>query len=174
MRLDKLAHSEVSWTEEFLRKMIDARVSFFSSNQIRDFSELGADRQVTYRKIGEIVELAVKSPRETIRLLDTVVREFDSEYALEKEPRRLDAGDFERGMDKYVSDVIWNVYDKEVLSQILRLNKSTFINKEVQAAFKISAPSATNRIVKWQEAGAITQSGKRKVELVASHPMSIQ
>lgn len=29
VRLDKLAHSEVSWTADFLRKMIDARISFF-------------------------------------------------------------------------------------------------------------------------------------------------
>lgn len=164
VRLDKLAHSEVSWTEEFLRQMIDARVSFFSSNRISNFLELGTDGEVIYKKIGELVELAVRSPRETIRLLDTVVREFDSEYALDKEHRLLNAEDLERGMDKYVSDVIWNLYDKEVLSQLLRLNKSTFINKEVQAAFKISAPGATNRILKWQDAGAITQSGKREAE----------
>lgn len=164
VRLDKLAHSEVSWTADFLRKMIDARISFFSSKRLSNFLELGNDEEETYQKIGELVELAVKSPRETIRLLDTVVREFDSKYALEQERRYLNAEDLENGMDKYVSDVIWSVYDKEVLSQILRLNKSTFINKEVQAAFKISAPSATNRIVKWQDAGAITQSGKREAE----------
>ncbi|WP_413219166.1 hypothetical protein [Tritonibacter mobilis] len=164
VRLDKLAHSEVSWTEDFLREMVDARVRFFSSGSLSNFSELGADEKVNHEKLGEVVALAVKSPRETIRLLDTVVREFDSQYALEQELRFLAAEDLESGMDKYVSDVIWSVYDKEVLSQILRLNKSTFINKEVQAAFKISAPSATNRIVKWQDAGAITQSGKREAE----------
>ncbi|KMW56394.1 hypothetical protein AIOL_001346 [Candidatus Rhodobacter oscarellae] len=164
VRLDKLAHSEVSWTVEFLRKMIDSRVSFFSSKCLSSFSELGADETVTHEKIGEIIDLAVKSPRETIRLLDTVVREFDSKYSAQEGHRYLEAEDLENGMDKYVSDVIWSVYDKEVLSQILRLNKSTFINKEVQAAFKISAPGATNRIVKWQDAGAISQSGKREAE----------
>ncbi|MEL6104083.1 MAG: hypothetical protein AAFR68_22590, partial [Pseudomonadota bacterium] len=164
VRLDKLAHSEVSWTAEFLRKMIDSRVSFFSSQRLSSFSELGADEIVSHEKIGEITELAVKSPRETIRLLDTVVREFDSNYAAKEDHLYLEAEDLENGMDKYVSDVIWSVYDKEILSQILRLNKSTFINKEVQAAFKISAPGATNRIVKWQDAGAISQSGKREAE----------
>jgi hypothetical protein len=164
VRLDKLAHSEVSWTEEFLREMIDSRVSFFSSNRFSKFLYLTEDVDEGYKKIGEVVELAMKSPRETIRLLDTVVREFDSTYASEEQKRRLSDQDLEQGMDKYVSDVIWSMYDKDVLSQILRLNRSTFINKEVQAAFKISAPSATNRIVKWQDAGAITQTGKREAE----------
>lgn len=122
------------------------------------------DESVSNEKIGEIIELAVKSPRETIRLLDTVVREFDSKYALQEGFRYLEAEDLVSGMDKYVSDVIWSLYDREVLSQILRLNKRKFVNKEVQAAFKISAPAATNRIVKWQDAGAISLSGKREAE----------
>lgn len=164
VRLDKLAHSEVSWTADFLRKMIDTRISFFSSNRLSRFSELAADESISDEKIGKIIELAVHSPRETIRLLDTVVREFDSKYSSQQEHRFLEAEDFVNGMDKYVSDVIWSIYDKEILSQILRLNKSTFINKEVQAAFKISAPAATNRIVKWQDAGAVSLSGKREAE----------
>jgi hypothetical protein len=164
VRLDKLALSEVSWTPEFLHMMIDTRVKFFSSNRLDGFADLTEDEDMAEEKIGHILALAVKSPREIIRLLDTVAREFDATHALVDNHLFVSENDLDVGMDKYVSDVIWSLYDKDVLSQILRLDKTTFINKEVQQAFKISAGGATNRIVKWQDSGAITLSGKREAE----------
>ncbi|WP_108484931.1 hypothetical protein [Oceaniglobus ichthyenteri] len=164
VRLDKLALSEVSWTPEFLRVMIDTRIRFFSSNRLNGFADLVEDEDMADEKIGQILVLAVKSPREIIRLLDTVAREFDATHALSDNRLFISENDLDIGMDKYVSDVIWSLYDKDILSQILRLDKTTFINKEVQQAFKFSAGGATNRIVKWQDSGAISLNGKREAE----------
>lgn len=164
VRLDKIAHGEVSWTEDFLKAMITTRVQYFSSNRLSGFSELVEEGIDVDEKLGEILELAANSPREIIRLLDTIAREFDAKYASKSEMIYLSEADLDAGMDKYVSDVIWSIYDKDILSQLLRLDKQKFINKEVQQAFKISAPAATNRIVKWEQCGAVTQSGKREAE----------
>jgi hypothetical protein len=78
--------------------------------------------------------------------------------------RFLSIEDFDAGMDKYVSDVIWSIYDKRILSQMIRLDREIFVNSEVQKAFKISPPGATNRIVKWEAAGAVALTGKRDAE----------
>lgn len=164
VRLDKIAHSEVAWTTDFLQEMIDARIKFFSSGSLCTFAELGEGDFQINTKISEAIELATNSPREIIRLLDTVTREFDAVYAGVTQIRHLSEADLDSGMDKYVSDVIWAIYDRDALSQILRLNKTTFINKEVQKAFKLSAPGATNRILKWEMSGAITLRGTRAAE----------
>jgi hypothetical protein len=164
VRLDKLAHSEVSWTPDFLKLMIDNRVKFFSSSRINSFSELTEEGVDSSKKIEEMIELAVKSPREIIRLLDTVAREFDANYAANTESRFVSEDNLDTGMDNYVPDVLWAIYDKDILSQIVRLGKVTFVNKELQQAFKLSAGGATNRIVKWEASGAITLSGTRAAE----------
>ena len=164
IRLDKLAHSEVSWTPVFLVSMIDARLSFFSDQRLKSFSELTSNDFDVNAKVSEIIKLAGGSPREVIRLLDTVVREFDAKYAAHEELHFLSSEDLDAGMDKYVSDVIWSIYDRIVLSQVLRLGKTVFINKDLQEAFKISPPGATNRIVKWEACGAVKLTGTRAAE----------
>lgn len=164
IRLDKIAHSEVAWTGDFLRSMLDARVEFFSSRKITSILDLADSDFDRSTKIGEAIDLAVSSPRELIRLFDTVAREFDANHTWSSEKRLLVEGDFDAGMDNYVSDVIWGVYEKDVLSQIIRLGKIKFINKEVQSAFKLSAPGATNRIGKWENSGAVSLTGKREAE----------
>ena len=164
IRLDKIAHSEVSWTEDFLRAMLDARVKFFSAGRIEKLSELSDGNYHADTKIGEAIDLSVFSPRELIRLFDTVSREYDSKHSSKSEMRFLSIEDFDAGMDKYVSDVIWSIYDKRILSQMIRLDREIFVNSEVQKAFKISPPGATNRIVKWEAAGAVALTGKRDAE----------
>ena len=164
IRLDKIAHSEVSWSEDFLRSMLDARVNFFSSKKVQSLEGLAEKSYNATEKVVEAMQLAVHSPRELIRLFDTVAREFDAKYASSTESRLLSIDDFDVGMDSYVSDVVWGIYERDILSQIISLEKVKFINKEVQAAFKISAPGATNRIVKWEASGAVGLTGKRDAD----------
>lgn len=160
-RLDKFAHSEIEWSDEFLKEMIAHRISYFSNNKFKNLSDLCEPDVDADRHLNEILALTQKSPRELIRLLDVVVREFNSKYGHLTNGCNLIDADLEAGKDVYVRDVLWNVYDNKILSQLLRFNRPSFTNKDVQTAFKIQAPSARGRIQAWEASGAIHLSGTR-------------
>lgn len=164
VRLDKIAHSEVSWTDDYLKLMIDERLKHFSNKKVASFSDLVEEGVNADPHIQNAIELSGRSPRELVRILDTITREYDARYAVLDTPKKLDDESFSIGMDKYVQDVIWRLYERDILSQILRLEKSTFINKDVQQAFKLSPPGATNRIKKWEACGAVKLTGTRSAE----------
>lgn len=160
-RLDKFAHSEIEWSDVFLKEMVGHRISYFSDQKFRSLGDLCERNVDTDRHLNEILSLTQNSPRELIRLLDVVVREYNSNYGHLPEGRKLTDADLEAGKDAYVRDVLWNVYDSKVLSQLLRFNRPTFTNRDVQSAFKVQAPSARGRIQAWEASGAIHLSGTR-------------
>jgi DNA-binding Lrp family transcriptional regulator len=63
-----------------------------------------------------------------------------------------------------VRDVVWTIYPKQTLSQLIRVGANQFTNKDVQKAFKISAQGARNRIRTWEECGAVKQIGTKPSE----------
>ena len=154
-RLDKYAHSEVAWPKEYLDQMIQNRVSYFSDGKIKNLSELCDKDTSAADHLDNIISLVQHSPRELIRLLDIITREFNSNYAHEKPARLLSNQDFEVGQDVYVRDVMWTVYDNKILSQLLRFNNHSFTNKDVQQAFRISSAGARGRIQSWEASGAV-------------------
>jgi hypothetical protein len=101
--------------------------------------------------------IAMNSPRELIKLIDTVIREHDVRG--NDAPDLIDQTSLEIGQDKYVRETIENVYQKKVLQQVVRLGKVIFVNKDVQAAFKISDQSARAKIKSWEDIGIVGQSG---------------
>lgn len=161
VRLDKFAHSEIEWSDEFLKEMVAHRISYFSEKNFLNLSDLCEPDVDAERHLNEILSLTQKSPRELIRLLDVVVREYNSKFGHLAEGRKLTDADLDAGKDAYVRDVLWNVYDNKILSQLLRFNRPIFTNKDVQAGFKIQAPSARGRIQAWEASGAIHLSGTR-------------
>lgn len=164
VRLDKFAHSEVSWSSEELEDMVRRRLVFFSDGRCNSFTELCEPDVDVERHFSDMLTLVQKSPRELIRLLDTVVREYNSKYGHSASGGKLSDEDLESGKDAYVRDVLWNIYDSKILSQILRFDRPEFTNKEVQKAFKIEAPSARGRIQSWEACGAVHLKGTRAPE----------
>lgn len=162
-RLDKFPHSDIVWPDVFLKDLLNKRISFFSE-ELRSTSDLCDSDVDVDSQLDEMIGLVQRSPRELIRLFDTVSREFTSTYATQSGNRKLVQDDFERGKDAYVRDVLWTIYDSKVLSQLLRFNTTPFTNKDVQQAFKISSPSARGRIQSWEAAGAISLTGTRSPE----------
>ncbi len=77
VRLDKIANANITWNLENLRAMIDARMGFYSEGKLsfKDILQDGVDPDTTFN---ELVRLSINSPRELIRLLDTIVREHDA------------------------------------------------------------------------------------------------
>jgi hypothetical protein len=77
VRLDKLAHANIEWDASSLRGMLEARIRFYSGGKLnfRDIFESDVDVEATFESL---VSLAISSPRELIKLMDTIFREHDA------------------------------------------------------------------------------------------------
>lgn len=159
VRLDKYAFSEISWDPEFLKSMVGRRLSHFSEGCVSDGQQLCEPTLQFDVKMDELVSLVQRSPRELIRLLDVIIREYDAKNFSRQEKALLNGSDFEDGIDSYVKNVIWTIYNRRYLSEILRLGKIDLTNKDVQSTFRIGDQSARNRIRNWVMSGAVRLSG---------------
>jgi hypothetical protein len=156
VRLDKLAHANIEWDASSLRGMLEARIRFYSGGKLnfRDIFESDVDVEATFESL---VSLAISSPRELIKLMDTIFREHD---ALSNEPPTLlNAKSLEIGQDKYVTETIEGFFPAKLLEQVFRLGRTAFVNKDVQSAFKIGDQSARVKIKNWEDIGLVRQSG---------------
>lgn len=160
VRLDKVAHASISWKAENLREMIDARIRFFSSGAV-GLAEIFDKSVDVDDAFGDLARIAINSPRELIKLMDTVFREHD---ARNDERGLIDQISLERGLDKYSVETIGKWFKPGHLQQIFRLGQTTFVNSDVQFAFKIGDQGARNKIKGWQDAGLVVQSGTAQSE----------
>lgn len=164
VRLDKIPNATISWDERFLTELTERRLDHYSSRQVPAFANLCDPALVSQAAFDEVVRMSMWSPRELIRILDTIVREHDDEHSLEAETRLLTQESIDRALDKYSVEAVRRMFDRVHLQQLSRLRLQTFINKDVQAAFRINAESARNRIRSWVDAGIVTQTGSRQAE----------
>jgi hypothetical protein len=156
VRLDKLAHADIGWSAENLRAMLEARVRFFSDERL-GFQDLFGPDVVVDTVFTEAARIAIDSPRELIKLMDTIAREHDARTDTEGE--LIDLHSVEIGQDKYVTETIGTAFQERYLQQVFRMGMTTFVNKDVQGAFKISDQAARSKIQKWQDIGLVRQSG---------------
>lgn len=163
IRLDKIANTKIEWSEAFLRKMLDERVKYFSDGKL-SMAALFSPTMPLDDTLNDLIRLSMKSPRELVRLLDNILAEHDAKFAGDVEPKLLESESIEGGKDKYVKTRVNDVYSAETIRQVCRLPSLKFINKDVQAAFRIGVGSARNRVSAWQAAGIVKLTGTRASE----------
>ncbi len=163
VRLDKIGHATVSWSDDFFALMLDKRVEFFSDGRMTLMGLFVSETNAAKLQ-SELMRVSMRSPREMIRLMDVIIREHDVAHASNHDPVLLDEASVQPGLDRYVTDRISSIYGERLLAQIFRLNKTTFANKDVQATFKVGPQSARTRIQSWENAGIIRLSGTRAAE----------
>jgi hypothetical protein len=156
VRLDKLAHANITWSDASLRGMIEARLKFFSEGRL-DFSGIFSNEVDADAVFQELISIATNSPRELIKLMDTIVREHDARTDVRDS--HLDTQSVELGVDKYVVETIGGFFPDKPLQQFLRLGRIAFVNRDVQGAFKIGDQSARVKIRNWEDVGLVRQSG---------------
>jgi len=162
VRLDKIAHANITWDANSLRTMIDARLRFYSKNHI-SFADIfidGTDADVVFQ---QLVRISVKSPRELIKLMDIIFREHDAKGS--DAPDLIDQESLTIGQDKYARETIGAWYANKPLLQVLRLGMIDFVNRDVQAAFKIGDQGARVKINSWEDSGLVRQNGTAPSEL---------
>lgn len=154
VRLDKIAHANISWEHSELKEMLDKRMAFFSDGKIKFHDILGIQGNKD-DAVNQLITISVKSPRELIKLCDIIFREHDAnEFS-----GGINLQSFNSGIDKYCLDTIGTWYANDVLQQIYRLGKETFVNKDVQTLFKISDQGARNKIRAWEDMRIIKKTG---------------
>lgn len=164
VRLDKIAHATIQWSEPFLRSLIDKRLLHFSEGRVNSFDklcQLGTDANAA---LIEIIQLCMRSPRELIRLLDTVVREHDEQFGGDAASTLLSHESVDRALDKYTIETLPRLFGKQPLQQIVRMAPGAFTNRDVQNQFRINDQSARNRIRGWEDAGMVARTGTRPAE----------
>lgn len=162
VRLDKIAHANITWDKKSLRSMIDTRVRFFSS-QAFGFEGLLDTSVDAEQAFEDLVSLSMQSPRELIKLLDIIIREHDARN--DDKPFAIDQVSMDLGEDKYAKETIGTWFNDKSLQQVLRLGKTSFVNRDVQSAFKITDQGARVRINVWEDVGLVQQSGTAPSEL---------
>lgn len=156
IRLDKLAHANITWDADSLRNMIESRIRFFSDQKL-GFADLFCDDVNVDDEFKSLISIAINSPREFIKLMDTVIREHDARG--NDAPSKIDELSLTIGQDKYVVETIGASYEDKILQQVYRVGKVAFVNKDVQGVFKIGDQSARVKIRNWEDNGLVKQSG---------------
>jgi hypothetical protein len=164
VRLDKIANATISWEDTFLKDLVKKRLRHFSGSRITSFDELCEDSVDSEEVLNQIIQLSMKSPRELIRVLDTIIREHDDQYARDDRSPRLVQQTIDTALNKYSIETVSQIFDKSHIRQILRLRKPAFINKDLQQTFKINDQTARNRIRNWSDAGIVSHTGDRPAE----------
>lgn len=154
VRLDKIAHANISWEQEHLKNMLDRRVRFFSSEKY-DFINLFDASIAKDETIEKILNISVGSPRELVKLMDIIIREHDARNI----DGLLDMASVDVGIDKYCLETIETWYPKALLQQVYRAGKEVFVNKDIQTVFKIGDQGARVKIKSWEDSGLVKQSG---------------
>ncbi|NBN62050.1 hypothetical protein GWJ07_20925 [Proteus sp. G2639] len=154
IRLDKIAHTNISWDNDELKEMLDKRMSFFSDGKLNfeGILNISGDKG---KAIDQLIHISVKSPRELIKLCDIIFREHDANEL----KGGINEQSLNSGIDKYCLDTIGTWYDNDVLQQIYRLGKDNFVNKDVQNLFKISDQGARNKIRGWEDMQVVKKKG---------------
>ena len=162
VRLDKIAHANITWNNATLSEMVENRMKFFSNGRC-DFSALFEPGLNTEKIFDGLVAMSVSSPRELIKLLDIIIREHDSRQG--HHSPLIDQESLELGQDKYATETISTWFKVKPLQQVLRLGKASFVNRDVQTIFRITDQGARVRINGWEDAGLVRQSGTAPSEL---------
>jgi len=100
-------------------------------------------------------KLSMNSPRELIRVLDTVLREHEES----EDQGLLTKASVDNALDKYVVERLPTLYTKQILQQVSRIKSLQFTNSDLQVIFKTGAQSIRNRISKWQDCGIVGLAG---------------
>ncbi|MCC8972690.1 P-loop ATPase, Sll1717 family [Bradyrhizobium brasilense] len=163
VRLDKIPHATIEWDDKFFAEMLDSRIKYFSSGKLR-FADLFQPEIDVAEATRSIISISMRSPRELVRVMDTIVVEHDMRNASNPAGSLLTQQAIEEGLDKYVKERISAVYPEKTLGQIYRLQDVVFINKDVQSAFRVNSQSARTKIKNWEDAGLVKRTGTRAPE----------
>lgn len=164
IRLDKMQHDTIRWTELELTQLVTKRLAYYSAGKLRGFGDLCRPTCDGVALLNDIIRVAITSPRELIKALDVIVRQYDEHSPATEVALGLDIDAVAGGIDAYCVESVPATYPAALLAPLLRLRLIRFVNKDVQQAAHVTSPSAGAKIQKWVDAGIVGVVGQRPAE----------
>ena len=164
IRLDKLQYATIAWSGLELGQLVTKRLDHYSGGKLRGFEDLCRPQCDAAALLNEIISVATRSPRELVKAMDTIVRQYDEGPISAQDDLGLDADAVAVGLDAYCAESVPGTYPAALLAPVLRLRLITFVNKDVQQSAHVAGPSAGAKIQKWVDAGLVGVIGQRPAE----------
>lgn len=165
IRLDKMQHATITWDEPELAELVTKRLEFYSDGKLHGFGDLCRPHSDDRALLSEVIRVAQKSPRELIKAMDVIVRQYDERFvAVQDGVVGLDADTVASGIDAYCAESVPATYPAALLAPLLRLRLTRFVNKDVQQEAHVTGPTAGAKIQKWVDAGIVGTVGQRPAE----------
>lgn len=159
VRWDKIPEGEISWNLAFLGKLIENRISHFSTKKLSSLWDICDESVDPNDTLQQIVHISEKSPRSLITLLDIIIAEHiqrnQNHYAM------LSHDSFHLGMDVYARKSLSGAGLTQMADQIAKVKSFEFATSDVASRFGIGPQPARARIEQWQGSGLIEYSESR-------------
>jgi len=158
VRWDKLPNDKIKWDSKHLQRLVERRISFFSHGKLNSMSELFDGKVSDVDIYQQIITLSGLSPRILVTVINNILT--DHIHAHEGVITPLNMQAVNNGLDNYARISILNDYSADTISQLKKLNKTTFVTKDVAKAFSIGQQGARQKIEKWISSGLARKNGQ--------------
>lgn len=158
VRWDKLPNDKIKWDSKHLQRLVERRISFFSHGKLNSMSELFDGKVGDADIYQQILTLSGLSPRILVTVINNILT--DHIHAHEGVITPLNMQAVNNGLDNYARISILNDYSADTISQLKKLNKTTFVTKDVAKAFSIGQQGARQKIEKWINSGLARKNGQ--------------
>ena len=160
---------EISWSFEYLENVLNHRLSVYSNNKIKCWSEVFEEN---FSSIHSIFDIANGNPRDLWDVLDKI---FTEQYRIDRNKTKISSEAVERGMKSFVSEFnFYEYYPKrknarrntnDIYSYIKILlflkGKEEFTVTELREA-STSGGSIQNHITNMQKIGLVEKTDKKR------------
>lgn len=167
-RADRILQYHLTWKSDELKKMLQLRLQAYSSNRVRDFSQLlASDMSGGAKEAVESLLLTFShgSPRDLIRICGQMVTE---QLRLDPHSNRISLNAITEGFNRFCKDRAKEVVSDNILRDLQKLHKLDFTVTSVVNVAKIQANGARAKIKTWLYTGVvkyindIRESGAKK------------
>lgn len=174
VRFDKFQPIDITWTRDEIFLMLERRIKFFSANKEIKFSDIVREQDLR----DMIIDLAAKSPRNLLLLLQII---YEEQSNLDVKASYLHQEAIQNGMLKFVKTYNYSLLHSSnakgansietAVNNLLRVGKIEFESTDLAAAYKVSSQSANSKIQKIKNYGLIEEidnpgSQKKKYKVI--------
>lgn len=155
-RPDRIPIHELDWTVSQLREMLSKRLLAFSGQKVSSLNQLIGD-DVQFDLDDLVCYLAAGSPRDMIRQCQKVI---DEQTKATDETGNISLAVVDAAVKSFSTERSNELY-AQYLPDFRRIGAGSFtIAKIASDIFRVSAQAARSKVQKWQDAGAVSQSGE--------------
>lgn len=158
VRWDKLPNDKIKWDAKHLQRLVERRINFFSNGALNKISELFDHTVIESDVYKQVLALSGLSPRILVTVLNNILTDHIHTHEGIVTPLSMQA--VHNGLDNYARISILNDYSPDTIAQLKKLNKITFVTKDVAKAFSIGQQGARQKIEKWINSGLARKNGQ--------------